>query len=151
MTQHTSTQGIEEPYKWTYEENPLTPFKVQHQSERAKYLEWITTNVKIHVADGNKSRNVIMLAIRTLTNTYLGRMPNPIVHEGLDTYPLSNLTMIAAQYDKLKNATNALSKLGNLPNEGDLEEIESSNGRLGRDKKDNSFSVVIRKYCTLYK
>jgi hypothetical protein len=69
-------------------------------------------------------------------------------HEGLETYNLSNLTMIAAQYDKLKNATNALSKLGSMPNEGDLENPESSNGRLERDTKDDSFSVVIRKYCT---
>jgi len=146
-----SAEGAEEHYKWTYEENPLTPFNVQHQSERAKCLEWITENVKIQVADGKEFRNVIMLAIRTLTSTYLGRMPNVIVHEGLETYTLSNLTMIAAQYDKLKNATNALSKLGNLPNEGDLKKPESSNGRLGRDKKDDSFSVVIRKYCILYK
>jgi len=142
-----STQDTEEHYKWTYEKNPLTPFKVQHQSERAKYLEWITENVKIHVADGKEFRNVIMLAISTLTNTYLGRM-SELVHEGLETYSLSNLTMIAAQYDKLKNATNALAKLGIMPNE---EKPESSNGRLGRDKKGDSSSVVHRKYCTSYK
>jgi len=78
-------------------------------------------------------------------------MPDVIVLEGLEIYNLSNLTMIAAQYDKLKNATNALSKLGSMQNEGDLENPESSNGRLERDKKDDSFSVIIRKYCTLHK
>jgi len=145
-----NTEDTQEHYKWTYEENPLTPFNVQHQSERAKYLEWITQNVKIQVADGNEFQNVIILAISTLTNTYLGRM-HKFVHEGLETYNLSNLTLIAAQYDKLKNATNALSKLGSMQNERDLKNPESSNGRLERDKKDDSFPVIIRKYCTLHK
>jgi len=46
-----NTENTEEHYKLTYEENPLTPFNVQHQSECAKYLEWITENVKLHVTD----------------------------------------------------------------------------------------------------
>jgi hypothetical protein len=96
-------------------------------------------------------KNFGMLScLQSVTNTYPGHM-DKFDHEGLETYNLSNLTMIAAQYDKLKNATNALSKLGSMPNEGDLENPESSNGRLERDTKDDSFSVVIRKYCTPYK
>jgi hypothetical protein len=58
-----STEGTAKHYQWTYVENPLTPFNVQHQSERAKYLEWITENVKNHVANGKEFRNVIMPAI----------------------------------------------------------------------------------------
>jgi len=72
----------------------------------------------------------------------------------------STTTTIAAQNDKLQNATIALSESRSMQNEGDLngmtplqslfvdhtskmiyEKSESSSGRLGRDKKGDSFSV----------
>ena len=59
-----NTEDTQEHYTWTHEENPLTPFNVRHQSERAKYLEWITENVKNQVAAGKEFQNVIMLEIR---------------------------------------------------------------------------------------
>jgi len=138
------TENPEEHYKWTYEENPLIPFNVRHQSERAKYLECITENVNI---ESLLAKNFGMLScLQWGANSYLGRMHNPIVHVGLETYNLTNLTMIAAQYDKLKNATNALSKLGSMPNAGTL---SLPMGDLNGTKKMAPFQI--RKYCTPYK